>query len=337
MKLATQRDGSRDGTLWVVRRDGCVGTPAPAPFDTLQRALDAWPRAAPVLEAVQVALEAGAVAGHPVDPATLAAPLPRAYEWLDASAFLNHVVLARTARGALPPEDLETNPLMYQGGSGALAGPCEPFLLDDPSLGLDFEAELGVILGDVPLGASEDHALACVRLVTLLNDWTYRNLVPGELAKGFGFLQAKPTTAFAPFVVTPDELGAYWNEGRPDLTVTCSLNGRRVGQLSTRQMHFSFGALVAHAARTRRLTAGTLLGSGTISQDDPHGGFACIAEQRARALVTGGEPHPYLAAGDRVRIEAEAPGLPALRLFGALDLHVTGPQTGPGTPPRAGA
>jgi fumarylacetoacetate (FAA) hydrolase len=321
MKLGTLRAGGRDGTLVVVSHDGrtCMAAPGVAP--TLQAALDDWERARPGLEAVAAQLDGGALAGQPADPALFAAPLPRAYEWLDASAFLSHVRLARQARGAELPRDLLTDPLVYQGGSGTLLGARDPLLCLDPAFGLDFEAEIGVLLDDVPLGTDPAGAASAVRLVCLLNDVSLRNLIPGELAKGFGFVQSKPSTAFAPFVVTPDELGTAWRDGRLHLRVRCLLNGELMGDCEAGEMHFSFFELISHVATTRRLTAGTILGSGTVSNEDPARGVSCLVEKRMReALETRDARTPYLQPGDTIRIEV-LDGL-GKSVFGALEQKV---------------
>src|SRR5689334_13534087 len=224
MKLATLRDGSRDGRLLVVRRDGEAGAPSPDAWPTLQRALDDWEAAEPKLRALADELDKGAFEGVPVDPLRLGAPLPRAFEWIDGSAFLNHVRLVRKARDAEPPKTLETDPLIYQGGSGDLLGPRDPIELVDPAWGLDFESEVCVVLGDTPLGTTAAQASRVVRLLALANDVTLRRLVPDELAKGFGFFQSKPATAFSPFAVTPDELGDGWRDGRAYLRVRTTYN-----------------------------------------------------------------------------------------------------------------
>ncbi|HEX6274249.1 MAG TPA: fumarylacetoacetate hydrolase family protein [Polyangiaceae bacterium] len=306
MRLSTLRDGTRDGTLAVVDRSGRRVARVPGVAATLQAALDDWQRAEPALRSISDQLESGELAGEPFDHGSALAPLPRAYEWVDGSSYLNHVVLVRKARGAEPPATLESDPLVYQGGSGVLLGPREPLVLPDPGYGLDFESELAVVLGDVPRGTTARDAVGLVRLVLLANDVTYRNLVPAELAKGFGFFVSKPATAFAPFAVTPDELGGAFRDGRVYLRLRTMLNDAVVGDVeSGPEMHFSFGDLVAHVAKTRAFTAGTILGSGTVSNRDPARGVSCLAELRARETIERGAPEtPYLAPGDRVVIEA---------------------------------
>ncbi|HSP18288.1 MAG TPA: fumarylacetoacetate hydrolase family protein, partial [Myxococcaceae bacterium] len=281
MKLATLRDGTRDGALVVVRRDGATFARAHDVARTLQAALDAWESTEAGLRAIADRLDAGSLEGEALDVRQLHAPLPRAYEWVDGSAYLNHVRLVRKARGAEPPPTLETDPLVYQGGSGVLLGPTDDLVLPDPAWGMDFESEIVVILGDVPLGTTAAQAGKYVRLVTQCNDVSLRNLIPGELAKGFGFFQGKPATAFGPFAVTPDELGPAWRDGRAHVRVRSTLNGRQVGDTDAGpEMHFSFFQLLEHVARTRAFTAGTLLGSGTVSNADRARGISCIAEQR---------------------------------------------------------
>jgi fumarylacetoacetate (FAA) hydrolase len=322
MRLTTLRDGSRDGRLCVVRADGAALAPAGAVASTLQGALDRWEECAPRLSALAAALDAGRVAAEPLDPARLHAPLPRAYEWVDGSAYLNHSRLVRKARGALPPPTLETDPLVYQGGSGVLLGPTEPIPLGDPAWGLDLEGEVCAILGDVPRGTRGPAAAGCIRLLCLANDLTFRNLVPGELEKGFGFFQSKPATAFGPFAVTPDELGPAWRDGRLHLRLEVRLNGAVLGDLDTGpEMHFSFLDLIAHISRTRGFTAGTVLGSGTVSNLAGERGVSCLQERRVRETIAQGAPRtPFLAAGDRVRIEArDAAGRSP---FGAIDQEV---------------
>ncbi len=307
MRLATVRDGSRDGRLAVVRRDGEALADAGRVAPSLQAALDDWERCEPGLRTLAEDLDRDRVASSPVEPRRLHAPLPRAYEWVDGSAFLNHVRLVRRARGAEPPPTLETDPLVYQGGSGVLLGPADDLPLRDPAFGLDFEGEVCVVLGDVPIGTRAADAARCVRLLCLANDVTLRNLVPDELAKGFGFFQSKPATAFSPFAATPDELGPSWRDGRVHLRLRVSLNGALVGDCDAGpEMHFSFLDLVAHLARTRAFTAGTILGSGTVSNGDPARGVSCLAERRVREILESPDRRPrtpFLAAGDLVEIE----------------------------------
>ncbi len=305
MRLATKRDGTRDGRLLVVRRDGEAAVDARAIAPTLQAALDRWDACEAPLRALAEDLDRGRVSGEPLDPRALHAPLPRAFEWVDGSAYLNHVRLVRRSRGAEPPATLETDPLVYQGGSGVLLGPTEDIPLPDPAWGLDFEGEVCAVLGDVRRGTRAAEAAGCIRLLCLANDLTYRNLVPGELAKGFGFFQSKPATAFSPFAVTPDELGGAFREGRVHLRLGVRWNGKPVGDLEAGpDMHFSFLDLLAHVARTRGFTAGTILGSGTVSNAGAGRGFSCIAEQRAQELVEHGAPRTrFMLPGDTVEIE----------------------------------
>jgi len=323
VRLATLRDGTRDGTLVVVRRDGAAFARAAGIEPTLQAALDDWDRAAPSLEALAARLEAGHGA-EPLDVSALASPLPRAYEWIDASAYLNHVRLVRKARGAAAPDTLETDPLIYQGGSGVLLGPLQDIALPggDVGLGLDFEAEVCVILGDTPMGTPAGDAERHVRLLMLANDITLRNLVPNELAKGFGFFQSKPATAFSPFAVTPDELGAAWRGGRVHLRLRSIYNGALVGDPEAGpEMHFSFHELVAHMTRTRAYCAGTILGSGTVSNADRARGVSCLAERRALEMIDLGRAKtPFMKPGDTIAIEMlDAAGA---SLFGRIEQRV---------------
>lgn len=321
MKLATLRDGSRDGALVVASRSGdrIARTATIAP--TLQAALDRWDEVEPALRALASELEAGRAASEPCDPAQLMAPLPRAYEWIDGSAFLSHVLLVRKARGAEPPTTLYTDPLVYQGGSGVLLAARDNIPMLEASYGLDLEGEVALILGDTPLGRSKDDAESHVRLVLLANDITYRNLVPTELEKGFGFFCSKPATAFSPFAITPDELGDAWRGGRVHLPLHCEWNGERLGAPDASAMHFSFYDLIAHITRTRALTAGTILGSGTVSNDEPSRGAACLAELRMRETLEHGKPHTrFLQPGDRVRIEMLHPD--GTSLFGCIEQEV---------------
>jgi fumarylacetoacetate (FAA) hydrolase len=321
MRLATVKDGSRDGRLAVVDREARRLADARPIAPTLQAALDDWERCEPALRALAEDLDRGRAAAEPLEPGALHSPLPRAYEWVDGSAFLHHVRLVRRARGAEPPPTLETDPLVYQGGSGVLLAPTDDIPLADASWGLDFEGEVCAVLGDVPLGTRAADAGRHVRLLCLANDVTCRNLVPAELAKGFGFFQSKPATAFSPFAATPDELGGAWRGGRVHLRLRVSLNGARVGDCDAGEMHFSFFDLVEHVARTRAFTAGTILGSGTVSNEDRSRGVSCLAERRMlEALETGRAETPWLAAGDRVEIEMrDAAGR---SLFGLISQRV---------------
>ncbi len=323
MRLATARDGSRDGRLLVVRRDGEAAADASGIAPSLQHALDHWEACEPALSALARSLDEGKV-GFALDVRLLHSPLPRAYEWIDGSAFLSHVRRVRRARGAEPPPTLETDPLVYQGGSGVLLGPTEDLPLPDPAWGLDFEGEICAILGDVPRGVRAAEADGHVRLLCLANDVTYRNLVPAELAKGFGFFQSKPATAFSPFAVTPDELGDAWRGGRVHLRLTVRWNGKQVGDVSGSEMHFSFGELLQHVARTRAFTAGTILGSGTLSNEDRARGWTCIAEQRALEMIDHGEARTrFMQAGDTVEIELRDGG--GRNLFGTIAQRVVTP------------
>ncbi len=319
MRLATLRDGSRDGALVVVDRAGARFARADDVARHLQAALDDWARAEPLLRERAAGLERGG--GAPLAAHVLSAPLPRAFEWIDGSAYLNHIRLVRRARGAELPERFEVDPLVYQGGSGVLLGPRDP-LTCPAGAGLDFEGELAVVLGDVPRGASAAEALAAVRLVMLANDVTYRDLVPAELKKGFGFFLSKPSTAFSPFAVTPDELGDRFQGGRVFLRLVCTYNGVVIGDLETGpEMHFSFGDLVAHAASTRALTAGTIVGSGTVSNADAARGVSCLVERRTRETLEHGAPRtPYMAPGDVIRVEAFDGG--GWSVFGAIEQRV---------------
>lgn len=323
MKLATLlRDGSRDGTLIVVDRRGERYAHARSIAPTLQAALDAWEGVEGELRELAAELEAGTVESHPLDLARVGAPLPRAYEWVDGSAYINHIVLVRKARNAEPPETLRTDPLVYQGGSGVLLGPRSPIPLADPAWGLDFESEVCVVLGDTPQGTTAAEASHYVRLVMIANDVTLRNLIPPELAKGFGFFQSKPATAFAPFAITPDELGDAWRDGRVHLPLRTWLNDSLVGDPDAGpEMWFSFYDLIAHITKTRAFTAGTILGSGTVSNEDEARGISCLAERRMREIIANGAPTTeFLTVGDRVRIEmTNAAGH---SLFGAIEQTV---------------
>lgn len=329
MKLATYQDGSRDGQLVVVSRDLETAHYATGIAHRLQQALDDWNFIAPQLQDLYETLNGGkARHAFPFDPAQCLAPLPRAYQWCDGSAYLNHVELVRAARGTEVPESYFKEPLMYQGGSDDLQGARAPIRGLDPAWGIDFEAEVAVVTADVPLGATPEQGLDAVRLVMLANDVSLRELIPDELAKGFGFFQGKPATAFSPVAVTPDELGEAWQDGRVHLTLQTTWNGRKVGLCDAGpDMRFSFGDLIAHATKTRRLAAGTIVGSGTVSNPgvEKDGGrrewpkgYSCIAEKRAmEQLQDGAAKTGYLQPGDTVRIEMK--GRDGQSVFGAIE------------------
>ena len=323
MKLATLRDGSRDGQLVVVSRDLASAHHASHIAARLQQALDDWGFIAPQLNDLYVTLNEGR-ARHTFafDPAQCLAPLPRAYQWADGSAYVNHVELVRKARGALMPESFWTDPLMYQGGSDDLLGPMEDIVCPDEAWGIDFEAEVAVVTDDVPMGTAATAAGAHVRLVMLVNDVSLRNLIPPELAKGFGFFQSKPATAFSPVAVTPDELGEAWDGRKLNLPLIVHWNGERVGSAHAgTDMVFDFPQLIAHAARTRNLRAGSIVGSGTVSNQDASRGYSCIAEKRALEMIADGKPSTeFMKYGDRVRIEMfDGAGR---SIFGAIDQKV---------------
>jgi fumarylacetoacetate (FAA) hydrolase len=323
VRLATLRQGGRDGTLILVDRKGTRGVGAMRIAPTLQAVLDNWERAAPELQELQRQLDRGRlIEAFPLDVTQLAAPLPRAYQWADGSAYLSHVERVRRARGAEMPPGLLTDPLMYQGGSDGFLAPTEPIPLQDDSWGLDFEAEVAVVTGDVPMGVTPDAASAQIRLLLLVNDVSLRNLVPAELAKGFGFFQSKPASALAPFALTPDELGEAWDGAMLRVPLVVTLNGNEFGRPNAGEdMQFGFPRLIAHAARTRSLGAGTVIGAGTASNKDPTAGFACIAERRAVETVELGAPRTqFLQVGDRVRIEAIAAD--GSSPFGAIEQEV---------------
>ena len=332
MKLATMKDGTRDGRLAVVSRDLTRFTDASYLVRTLQAALDDWSRIAPHLETLAESLEHGSVPSQRFHEHDARSPLPRAYQWVDGSAYLNHAELLRKARGAELPAGLRTDPLMYQGGSDAFLDPREPIRVADEAWGADMEGEVAVIVGDVPMGATPAEAGAAIRLVMLANDVSLRGLIPAELAKGFGFLHGKPPTAFSPLAVTPDELGDAWDGGRLHLPLLVDLNGKPFGRPDAgADMAFDFPTLVAHAAKTRPLCAGTIVGSGTVSNRPGDGpgegtagggvGHACIAEARAVETIEAGAPKtPFLRFGDVVRIEMRDGS--GHSIFGAIEQPV---------------
>jgi fumarylacetoacetate (FAA) hydrolase len=326
MKLATLRDGSRDGQLIVVSRDLATAHLASGIAGRLQQVLDDWDFIAPQLADLYLTLNEGrARHAFPFDARQCMAPLPRAYQWADGSAYVNHVELVRRARGAEMPESFWTEPLMYQGGSDDLLGPCDDIVCPSEEFGIDFEAEVAVITDDVPMGTTAEQAGSHIRLLMLANDVSLRNLIPAELAKGFGFFQSKPATAFSPVAVTPDELGAAWDGRRVHLPLVVHWNGEKVGAADAGvDMVFDFPQLIAHLARTRNARAGSIVGSGTVSNKDPARGYSCIAEKRALEMIADGKPStPFMKNGDSVRIDMlGADGGP---IFGAIEQKVVVP------------
>ena len=324
MKFATRADGSLDGTLLVVSRDGRHAASAHGIAASLIDALQRWDEAAPRLAGLYEDLNTGrAVGATRFDAATCIAPLPRSPQWLDGSAFLNHGRLMERAFNAPPIPDFDTVPVMYQGASDDFLGATADVPLPSEADGIDFEGEFGVVVGAVPMGASPQAALAAVRLVVQINDWSLRALGPHEMKTGFGFLQAKPSTAFAPLALTPDELGAAWRDGRVGMRLHVQWNGERFGEPHGGEMNFSFGELVAHAARTRRLTAGCIVGSGTVSNASRTAGSACIAERRVIEKIDLGEIRTgFMKFGDRVRMQARFDDDGRDGGFGVIDQRV---------------
>jgi len=331
MKLATYKDGSRDGQLVVVSRDLSTAHYATGIANKMQQVLDDWGFIAPQLVDLYETLNLGkARHAFPFDPAMCMAPLPRAYQWADGSAYINHVELVRAARGAEVPESFYKDPLMYQGGSDDFMGAQDDVVCASEDFGIDFEAEIAVITADVPMNSTPDEALEGIRLVMLANDMSLRNLIANELAKGFGFVQSKPATAFSPVAVTLDELGDAWDNGRLNLTVQSTWNGRKVGMCEAGpEMTFHFGQLIAHICKTRNVRAGSVVGSGTVSNQgiEVKGkkewpkGYSCIAEKRAIETILDGKPSTeFMKYGDTIRIEAK--GADGQSVFGAIDQKI---------------
>jgi fumarylacetoacetate (FAA) hydrolase len=324
MKLGSLKEGGRDGTLIVVSRELKSAVKAGDIAPTLQAALDDWSRAAPRLYAVSEVVNAGRARGaFALDFAALAAPLPRAYEFVDGSAYLPHVARVRKARGAEVPESFYTDPLMYQATSSGFYGPRDPILAMSEEWGIDLEAEIVVVTDDVPMGVSAKDAESHIQLVGLVNDVSLRNLIPPELAKGFGFLQSKPRSALSPVLATPDELGDAWKDSKLHLPMRTWINGKWFGEAESGvDMQFGFAELVAHAAKTRPLAAGTIVGSGTIANEDVSKGASCLAEQRTVEVLRDGKAStPFLRFGDTVKIEITDAG--GKSLFGAIEQTVT--------------
>jgi fumarylacetoacetate (FAA) hydrolase len=324
VKLATLRRGGRDGRLVIVSRDLSRCLPVPGIAPTLQSALDDWETLAPRLAARANVLESQPDNADvmPFDPAQCAAPLPRAYHWVDGSAYVNHVELVRKARGADMPASFWTDPLVYQGGSDDLLGARDDVPFADAAWGIDLEAEVAVITDDVPMATGAEDAASHIKLLVLVNDWSLRALIPGELAKGFGFYQSKPATSFSPVAVTPDELGEAWHDSKVHLPLVSRINGQEFGHPDAgTDMTFNFAQLIAHVTKTRRLRAGAIVGSGTVSNYDRSRGASCLAEKRTLEQLEAGEARtPFLQFGDRVGIEMlDARGR---SIFGALDNRV---------------
>jgi fumarylacetoacetate (FAA) hydrolase len=328
MKFASLKRGGRDGTLVVVSRDLSICRPVYDIAATLQDALDRWEAVEDALQQAADELNGAAAARRvppdamPFDAAACAAPLPRAYHWVDGSAYVNHVELVRKARGAEMPPSFWTDPLVYQGGSDDLLGPRDEVPFGSEDWGIDLEAEVAVITDDVPIGTTQAAAAARIRLIVLVNDWSLRNLIPGELAKGFGFYQSKPATAFSPVAITPDELGTHWHDCRVHLPLVSHINDAPFGRPNAGvDMTFGFDRLIEHVTKTRKLGAGAIVGSGTVSNYDRSLGSSCLAERRTLEQLEHGAPRtPFLKFGDRVRIEMLDPE--GRSLFGALDNRI---------------
>jgi fumarylacetoacetate (FAA) hydrolase len=335
MKLATYKDGSRDGQLVVVSRDLATAHYATGIAARMQQLLDDWNFVSPQLQDLYEAVNNGK-ARHPFafDPAQCMAPLPRAYQWADGSAFINHVELVRAARNSEVPKTFYEDPLMYQGGSDDFVGACDDVIVPSEEFGIDFEAEVAVVTGDVAMGATPDQALEGIRLLMIVNDVSLRNLIPAELAKGFGFFQSKPATAFGPVAITLDEVGDAWDRGRLHLTLQSAWNGRKVGMCEAGpEMTFHFGQLIAHICKTRNVRAGSVVGSGTVSNKGVAGadgktewpkGYSCIAEKRAIETLQDGQPSTaFMKFGDTIRIEMK--GKDGQSLFGAIEQKIAAP------------
>ena len=333
MKLATLKNGTRDGKLVIVSTDLTLYADATHIAPTLQSALDNWTKDSTELKDLALSVSHGAVPTYRFHEHDALSPLPRAYQWADGSAYVNHVELVRKARGAEMPTSFWTDPLMYQGGSDSFLGPRDPIMMADEAYGIDMEGEVAVILDDVPMGASPETCVKAIRLFMLVNDVSLRNLIPAELAKGFGFFQSKPSSAFSPVAVTPDELGDAWQNGKLHLPLSVDLNEKPFGRADAGiDMTFDFGQLIAHAAKTRQLCAGTIIGSGTVSNKDKNGGpgksiangglgYSCIAELRViETILDGKSTTPFMRFGDTVRIEMKNKA--GHSIFGAIEQTV---------------
>ncbi|MFM1687672.1 fumarylacetoacetate hydrolase family protein [Aeromonas salmonicida] len=324
MKLATLNNGKRDGALVVVSRDLSRAVRVPSIAPTLQAALDEWAETEPKLASIYQTLNDGTCAdAFPFDESECLSPLPRAYQWADGSAYVNHVELVRKARGAEMPESFWHDPLIYQGGSDCFLAPRGPIVMGSEAWGIDFESEVAIITDDVPMGTSPQAAAAHVKLLMLVNDVSLRNLIPGELAKGFGFFQSKPSSAFSPVAITPDELGSDWQDGKVHLPLETHLNGAIFGAPNAGvDMTFNFFELIAHAAKTRPLGAGCIIGSGTVSNYDRSAGSSCLAERRMLEIIESGQATtPFLCFGDTVSIAMQDRN--GMSLFGTILQKVT--------------
>jgi fumarylacetoacetate (FAA) hydrolase len=323
MKLASLRSGGQDGTLILVNRNLSLASKVLDIAPTLQFALDHWPEVEAQLQERSQALNRGADKNSfPLDFVKIHSPLPRAYQWVDGSAYLNHVELVRKARGAEMPPNFYHDPLMYQGCSDCFLAPTDPILMSEEKWGIDFESEVAVVTDAVPMGVSVEKAAKHIRLIMLVNDVSLRNLIPEELAKGFGFLQSKPASAFSPIAVTPDELGEAWREGKVHLPLRTTYNDAIFGTPNAgTDMNFNFPQLIAHAAKTRHLAAGSIVGSGTVSNRDRAVGSSCLAEKRMIETIESGKPTtPFMKFGDRVKIEMlDSTGA---SIFGAIEQKV---------------
>lgn len=329
MKLATYKDASRDGQLVVVSRDLSSAHYATGIANKLQQVLDDWNFMSPQLQDLYELLNNGkARHAFPFDPARCMAPLPRAYQWVNSAAFVNHVEVMRKARNEEVPKSFYTEPLLYQGGSDSFVGPCDEVLVDSEALGIDFGAEIAVITGDVPMGADPEQGLDSVRLLMLANEITLRKLMPDETATGLDLVQGKPATAFSPVAITPDEVGDAWRQGRLHLTLQSSLNGRKVGLCeSGPEMTFHFGQLISQLCKTRKVCAGSIVGSGAVSNQDASHGYSCIAEKRAMETIENGKPRTrFMKFGDTIRIEAK--GENGQSVFGAIEQKLAAADPG---------
>lgn len=323
MKLASLNDGSRDGRLLVVNRNMTQAVAVPEIAATMQQAMDDWATLSPRLEAVYASLQAGEVAdAFAFEPEKMMAPLPRSYHWADGSAYVTHVELVRKARGAELPESFWTDPLMYMGASDAFIGPHDDIEVENTDWGVDYESEVAIFTDDVPAGTSVEKARDHIKLVSIVNDVSLRNLIPGELAKQFGFYQSKPWTSFAPVAVTPDELGDAWDGAKLHLPMLSTLNGKLVGSPNAGQdMTFDFAQLIAHAAKSRSLMAGTVIGSGTVANVGSLTGSSCLAEIRCLEIIKDGKPStPFMQYGDRIQVEMKDANGDSV--FGQIDQKV---------------